>query len=124
MSTLDLPLAPSVNALWRANRGRVHRSARYVAWQKEAGWELLRQKPKRLAGKVLISIAAGRPDKRRRDVDNLVKPLPDLLVAHQVIEDDAGVAAVDVRWDELVPKGRVCLEVKRQGERREPRALI
>ena len=32
MSTIDLPLPPSVNGLWRFNRGRVHRSRRYLAW--------------------------------------------------------------------------------------------
>jgi len=50
MSTIDLPLPPSVNRLWRSNRGRVHRAAPYVAWLKEAGWSLLRQRPKRLTG--------------------------------------------------------------------------
>ena len=112
MSTIDLPLPPSVNRLWRSNRGRVHRAAPYVAWLKEAGWSLLRQRPKRLTGWVRISIAAGLPDRRRRDLDNLLKTILDLLVAHQVIETDADVAALDARWDELVPGGRVRLEVK------------
>ena len=46
MSTmLDLPLPPSVNRLWRSNRGRVHRAPRYLSWLKAAGWELVLQKP-------------------------------------------------------------------------------
>ena len=33
---IDLPLPPSTNAIWRSNRGGVHRSAEYKAWQKAA----------------------------------------------------------------------------------------
>ena len=40
-SATDLPLPPSTNRLWRAHRGRVHRSATYVSWLKEAGRSLL-----------------------------------------------------------------------------------
>jgi hypothetical protein len=29
----ELPLLLSVNALWRSNRGRVHRSERYDSWE-------------------------------------------------------------------------------------------
>jgi crossover junction endodeoxyribonuclease RusA len=112
MSVIDLPLPPSVNRLWRSNRGRVHRSDPYAAWLREAGWALLQQRPKRLTGWVRVSIAAGVPDRRRRDLDNLLKALLDLLVQHQVIETDADVAALDARWDDLVPGGRVCLEVR------------
>jgi crossover junction endodeoxyribonuclease RusA len=108
---IDLPLLSSLNRLWRSNRGRVHRSVPYAAWLKEAGWSLLQQRPKRLTGWVRISIAAGVPDRRRRDLDNTLKALLDLLVEHQVIEDDARVAAIEVRWDGAVPAGRVLLEV-------------
>jgi len=37
------------------------------------------QKPQRLEGEVSVTIDASRPDKRRRDVDNLQKELLDLL---------------------------------------------
>jgi crossover junction endodeoxyribonuclease RusA len=123
MSIIDLPLPPSVNRLWRSNRGRVHRSAPYASWLKEAGRVLLQQRPKRLTGWVRISIAAGLPDRRRRDLDNLLKALLDLLVQHQVIETDANVAALDARWDELVPGGRVRLEVKNNRRKRSPGGL-
>ena len=33
---LDLPCPPSVNALWRSNRGRVHKSKAYEKWLHEA----------------------------------------------------------------------------------------
>jgi Holliday junction resolvase RusA-like endonuclease len=92
MSTsIDLPLPPSTNRLWRSGRGRVYRSKRYMVWCRAAGLELALRKPARTTGAVVVTIAAGRPDKRRRDIDNLAKSTLDLLVAHQVIEDDAKV---------------------------------
>ena len=94
MTTLELPLPPSVNRLWRSNRGRVHVSSRYKSWRRSAGWELVLQKPERLEGWVRISIAAGAPDRRRRDVDGLAKATLDLLVEHQVIADDSLVASL------------------------------
>jgi hypothetical protein len=40
-----------------------------VAWLQAAGWELKLQKPARITGPVQVSVAAGRPDRRKRDLD-------------------------------------------------------
>jgi Holliday junction resolvase RusA-like endonuclease len=63
------------------------------------------------AGPVVITIAAGCPDRRRRDVDNLGKAVLDLLTAHQVIEDDAKVISITSRWDSAIPPGRITISV-------------
>src|SRR5262249_33814538 len=95
MPILDLPLAPSVNQLWRTGRGRIFRSAAYDAWRKEAGWALQAQRPGQVEGEVEISIALGRPDNRKRDLDNAAgKAVLDLLVLHRVIEDDSKVVRI------------------------------
>jgi len=67
---LDLKLPSSVNQLWRTRRGKVFRSSTYDAWRKEACWELLAQRPGRVEGPVEVSIALGRPDARKRHLDN------------------------------------------------------
>jgi crossover junction endodeoxyribonuclease RusA len=113
MITLELRLPPSINRLWRAGRGRVYRSPRYEAWLKEAGWELAIQRPARITGQVSIVIAAGRPDRRRRDLDNIAtKACLDLLVAHRVIEDDSLVASITSCWSADVAPGRLRVEVE------------
>jgi crossover junction endodeoxyribonuclease RusA len=101
MSAVDLPL-PSTNRLWRSNRGRVHRAPLYLSWLKEAGWSLLQQRPARITGPVRITIPAGRPDRRRRDIDNLGKAILDFLVGHQVITNDSQVASITSSWSEDV----------------------
>ena len=100
-----------MNRLWRTGRGRVYRSARYDAWRKAAGWELNIQRPPRIGGPVAIMIAAGRPDRRQRDVDNLSKALLDLLTVHRVIEDDSRVVSLTSRWDDAIAPGRIVVTV-------------
>src|SRR5262245_51088668 len=112
MPILDLPLAPSVNRLWRTGRGRIFRSSSYDAWRKEAGWELRAQRPGRVEGPVEISIALGRPDSRKRDLDNVAtKAALDLLVEHEVIECDSKFMRITSRWDRSVPAGRAIVIV-------------
>lgn len=83
-----LPWPPSGNNLYvNASRGR-RKSSRYSKWIVEAGTELMTQRPLKHAGAVLLHMTFGLPDKRRRDCFNLVKPVEDLLVRHQVIQDD------------------------------------
>jgi len=47
------------------------------------------------------------PDKRRRDIDNSVKPLLDALMHGGAFDDDSQVAALDVRRRQVEPPGRV-----------------
>jgi Holliday junction resolvase RusA-like endonuclease len=111
-TVVGLRLPPSTNALWRSSRGRVHRSRRYVSWLKEAGWELVLQRPKHFAGGVQISIAAGRPDRRKRDLDNVAtKAVLDLLQAHAVILDDSMVTKLTASWDAAIAPGRIAVTV-------------
>jgi Holliday junction resolvase RusA-like endonuclease len=61
---------------------------------KTAGWEIVLQKPKPITGPVSVTISAGRPDKRLRDVDNLPKAILDLFVAHRLLTDDSQVVSI------------------------------
>jgi Holliday junction resolvase RusA-like endonuclease len=115
-TTITLPMAPSVNSLWRSARGRVWKSRRYVAWLKESGWTLKLQKPKRITGPVAVTVAAGKPDKRRRDLDNIAtKAVLDLLTQMAVIEDDRFVVKLSAAWDEAVPAGTVRVTITSAG---------
>lgn len=96
--TLQLPLPPSANRLWvRAQKG-MRRSDEYVAWLLEAGWTAKTQRPGKIDGPFKVSIHASRPDKRRRDIDNLIKPSLDLMEHLQIIEDDSDCEQVSARW--------------------------
>lgn len=77
----------------------MRKSDRYFAWLKEAGLVALSQRPVgRFHGAYTLQIQAARPDKRRRDIDNLIKPISDLLQAVGIVRDDTDCEMVSARW--------------------------
>ncbi len=58
----------------------------------------LSQKPVGIVGPYKLSIDAVRPDKRKRDLDNLFKATSDLLVEIGVIGDDCQCEMISARW--------------------------
>lgn len=104
MTTLRLPYPPTANHLFASNaRGGRHRSKKYNAWIAEAMGELQRQHPAKTDGPYLLTIIARRPDRRRRDVANLEKPVSDLLVKAGVVRDDCDAQAIHLAWSPLPP---------------------
>ncbi len=119
MIVLNLPFPPSTNNLFvNGLRGRFP-SQKYADWITEAGWELTRQRPAKVAGQVnlIFEFQEGR-DKRKRDVTNLIKAPEDLLVKHGVIEADDGsiVRKVEASWNAEVEGVRITIHPVTTGE--------
>ena len=90
--TIDLPYPPSVNHVWRFGKGRAYRSAKYIAWIEEASLLWITQKskqPKKIAGPFSLELQVNPPDKRRRDLDNVLKPVLDLVQNLTIVSDDS-----------------------------------
>lgn len=96
--TLTLPYPPSANRLWRNSRGRMHKSTEYSNWLNHAGYVARSQRPGKVSGPYQLWIRAVAPDKRRRDLGNLEKPLSDLLQSLGVIDDDSNARAIHLEW--------------------------
>ena len=95
MTTFALPWPPAVNNLYiNVRRGRVA-SPRYRDWMETALACLPRT---HIPGGVRVTITAYRPDRRRRDLDGILKAPLDCLVKGGVIEDDSFVDAINLRW--------------------------
>lgn len=96
--TLDkIPIPPSLNNLFfNSNDGGRRVTKRYETWRNAAGWIVAAARRPRVRGpvKILITIEDGGT---RADTDNLIKPLLDLIVAHQLIEDDGAHIVRDLR---------------------------
>jgi crossover junction endodeoxyribonuclease RusA len=95
---LTLPYPPSANRLWRSSRGRVHKSTEYTNWLNHAGYVARAQRPGKICGPYRIWISAVAPDKRRRDLGNLEKPISDLLQSLGIIDDDSNARAINLQW--------------------------
>ena len=110
MITINLPFPPSLNNMFiNGKRGRF-RSQRYDSWLQEAGCEILRQRPSKVSGPVVLTFEfhEGR-DNRKRDISNLVKAPEDLLVKHGLIEADDGsiVREIKCKWSTEVDGVRI-----------------
>ena len=97
MIVLTLPMAPSVNRLWRIANKKMYRSPEYKAWLDEAGWMVKQQTKSTIDGEYALHIRAQRSN-RRRDLDNLIKATSDLLVGLGIVEDDSQCVALAAEW--------------------------
>lgn len=98
----DMP--PSANAM-RSHfmaGGKVHsvKSKVYASWKKAAAWEIAAAKPQKVIGSYRLYIAVQRDwrSKRARDIDNMIKPISDALVAAGVVTDDSLAEEVNAKW--------------------------
>ena len=72
MIEITLPWPPTVNTYWRTFNGRVLISAKGREYRKAVADQVLIQRAaKHIDYAMKVTIAAYRPDRRRRDLDNL-----------------------------------------------------
>lgn len=95
--TLDMP--PSTNALWRNVDGRTIKSRAYRTWLDTAAYTVsVQRKGVRVEGAFSVEIRIARPDRRKRDLDNRIKPLLDALVKGGAIVDDSLCQRLLAEW--------------------------
>lgn len=87
-ASIELPFPPSVHGLYRGGRWKGDISPEYKAWRDHAGLMLNRQSVGSFDGPVRVFVRLVAPDRRKRDSDNYIKAVLDLLSAHFVIEGD------------------------------------
>lgn len=112
---IELPWPPSTNRIWRNVKGKTLLSAegrqfrelaaRYCVIAGAAG--------KRLSGQLSVTVVAYAPDRRRRDLDNLLKPTLDALTHAGVWGDDSQVSDLRIRWGENCKGGKLVVLITR-----------
>jgi len=105
-----------MNRLWRVGNGKVYKSAEYEAWRAESAWDARRQAgPQKIAGQFKITANFVRPDKRHRDLDNLLKAVLDCLQHAGVIKNDKNCEHIEAKWVEEGPPCEIVLEALTDG---------
>ena len=113
---LTLPYPPSINHYWRHFRGRIVISREGRTFRENVCALLARgnhggaRKPPS-GGRIALAMDAFPPDRRRRDLDNLQKPLLDALQHAGEYEDDSQIDLLIARRRELASPGRVEVEI-------------
>lgn len=110
---LVLPWPPSINTYWRhtwkkgggIGSGRVYITDKGQAFRELVGWECKAQKaPKFGTARVRVVLNAYPPDRRLRDLDNLLKPLLDALQHAGVYADDSQIDQLEMH--RMIPSWR------------------
>jgi len=97
---VELPYPPSVNHYWKSGRDRSGRPMRYLStaakdFKRAVG--LLCWRKQAFPGRVGVKVLVYPPDRRIRDLDNLLKGINDSIMSAGVIVDDCQIDEIQMR---------------------------
>jgi crossover junction endodeoxyribonuclease RusA len=101
---LSMLPVPKSNRYIRRRGGKVFKPPRIKNWEVRALWEICQQySGEPITGKLSIYVELILPNHRRRDIDNMLKSLWDILERGKVIKNDSQI--YEVRTVKRVLKG-------------------
>lgn len=99
MIDITLPWPPSVNSYWRVFNGRAILSEAGRKYRVAVAEQVLLQDVARdIREPIQVEIEAHRPDRRKRDLDNLLKAVLDGLAHAGVYGDDSQIHDLRIYW--------------------------
>lgn len=113
---LSLPYPPSVNHYWRRAGSRTIVSAEGRRYRAAAARTLAMRRIRHFEGRVSVRVVVHPPDRRRRDLDNVLKALLDALAQPGgAYRDDSQIDGLEVLRGEVVKGGLVVVTVEAIG---------
>ena len=109
MLTLQLPYPPSINHYWRRVGQRTLLSREGRTFRKNVCALLGGGGPRKppSGGRIALAMDAFPPDRRRRDLDNIAKPVLDALQHGGVYADDSQIDLLLTRRRDVAAGGRL-----------------
>ena len=110
-SYMTLPWPPTINTFYTVARNRKILSKRGRQYKKDAQIFLMKHKPSKIEGKVKVTIVANPPDRRKRDLDNILKPILDALTEYGVYDDDSDIDELTIIRSDIRKFGDIYVRV-------------
>ena len=111
----ELPYPPTINNYWRHCNGRHFISAKGRKFRNECILSVLEQGRTNTSEAVELEVHIWHPDNRKRDLDNILKPLLDALQHAKVFDDDNQVSRLEITRCGTIAGGRCLVNVKLAG---------
>jgi len=119
---LNLPYPPSINHYWRRVGPRTLISREGRTFRRNVCALLGGGGPRKppSGGRIALAMDAFPPDRRRRDLDNLAKPVLDALEHAGIYEDDSQIDLLLTRRRDVVAGGKLDVRIDELPLRRCP----
>lgn len=108
---LSLPYPPSINHYWRRAGRFIHISSEGKRFRSDVAEILAREHIDPLLGRLAVRVELEPPDRRRRDIDNVQKPLLDALQHGGAYEDDCQIDWLLTERKEKKPGGATTVSI-------------
>jgi len=115
----ELPYPPSINHYWRRVGYRTLISREGRRFRQEVVATLAAMNVQPATGDVAVNIVVHPPDRRRRDIDNVIKALLDALEHGGAYADDGQIVDLSIKKRHPIAGGKtvVCIEeVENEGD--------
>lgn len=127
MIELELPYPPTINHYKRIGRTVLTKTGKsyqqrvntdetklfyYEVWVIIKNIKAIKQIPMPIDSTISLEVYLYPPDKRKRDIDNPIKPLLDSLVKGGFIKDDSQVSRLLIERRSIIDKGKVIVRIQ------------
>lgn len=111
---LTLAHPPTANTYYRRSGHIMHISKRGKQFALSVTADVLNQlgKPPKLTGRLSVLLRVNAPDKRKRDIDNVVKPSLDALTKAGVWQDDSQLDDIQILRGEIRKPGSLFVVIR------------
>lgn len=110
--TLTLPYPPSVNTYWGFKGHQRFLTTKARQFKAAVAHEVSLTSVRFGSSRLEVIVALYAPDRRIRDIDNILKPLLDSLVQAKLFDDDSQVDLLTIMRKEPCKGGKAVVVVK------------
>ena len=116
MLVYELPYPPSINRYWRSVAGRMIISSKGRTYRKAVVRRLAAEGARELGGRLAVKVEVYPPDRRRRDLDNVLKCLLDGLAHGGAYRDDSQIDRLVVDRCRATDGGRIIVKIAERSQ--------